>query len=160
MFTNIGGFQLGYNRRFNFFYKAATELKGLAIRKGHFLQLLESNWNFACQIKNKFWSHYNLKIYQPLQKKKNADLLEFNQRQDYGQVLILKSKEQDQLLRICLKQNMQDLGIFVHEKLKRQIDVNALILTIERKFLRLTHRGFKIHQKFEKLYRILLYRII
>lgn len=33
MFTNIGGFQLSYNRRFNFFYRTSTDLKGLAIRK-------------------------------------------------------------------------------------------------------------------------------
>ena len=43
MFTTIGGFQMCYNRRFNFFYKTATELKGLAIRKNHFLQLLDKN---------------------------------------------------------------------------------------------------------------------
>lgn len=40
MFTNIGGFQLSYDRRFNFFYKTSTELKGLAIRKEYFKQLM------------------------------------------------------------------------------------------------------------------------
>ena len=55
---------------------------------------------------------------------------------------------------------MRDLGIYVHQKLKRQIDVNNAILNIERRLPRLAAKAFKIHQKFEKLYRILVDRII
>ena len=40
MFTVIGGFQICYDRRFSFIFKASAELKGLAIRKEHFKELL------------------------------------------------------------------------------------------------------------------------
>ena len=42
MFTVIGGFNVCYDRRFNFMFKSSTDLKGLAIRKPNFRQLLMS----------------------------------------------------------------------------------------------------------------------
>lgn len=48
MFNVIGGFQICYNKRFNFIYKTSTDLKGLAIRKEKFRQLLWEYSDFAC----------------------------------------------------------------------------------------------------------------
>ena len=36
MYTIIGGFNICYDKRLNFMFKASTDLKGLAIRKCHF----------------------------------------------------------------------------------------------------------------------------
>lgn len=92
MFTVIGGFNVCYDRRFNFMFKTVTDIKALAIRKSKFKQLLSEYKDFAMQIKHKFWKHYCQNIYLPLRKHKNADLSKHNQRKDFKQVLILKNK--------------------------------------------------------------------
>lgn len=83
MFTNIGGFQVSYDMRFNYFYKAITEIKCLAISKINYKSVFDEFSDFKCQIKNKFWCHYSQQVYQPLQKAKNQDLLDFNYRDDF-----------------------------------------------------------------------------
>lgn len=102
MFTVIGGFQACYERRFQFFFKTSTEVKGLAIRVSNFKQLLQQYPDFSNQLKQKFWQHYSQEIYQPLKKIKNKNLLEFNFRDDYKQVLIAKEKK-DNLIRECIR---------------------------------------------------------
>ena len=55
---------------------------------------------------------------------------------------------------------MADLGVYMQAKLRRLMEVNTLILTIERKIPKLAHRAFKLHQKFDKVYRILHDKLI
>ena len=83
MFTTIGGFSICYDKRCNFIYRTSTDLKGLAIRKTNFRQLLNKYPIFAMQLKHKFWKHYVTQIYIPLKRYKNEDLIEYNKRDDY-----------------------------------------------------------------------------
>ena len=47
MFTVIGGFYISYDRRFNFIFKTCSDLKGLAIRKSYFRQLMNEHQDFS-----------------------------------------------------------------------------------------------------------------
>lgn len=132
--------------RFHYFYKTVSELRCLAIRKEHFKHMLNDFPDFRCQIKNKFWNHYSKEVYQPLRKAKNQDLLDFNYRDDFKQVLTSKDKGHDtNLVKQCIKYNLQELGYNINDHVNMQIDVNNLILSIENKLPRLAHRALKIH---------------
>ena len=81
--TNIGGYQVSTNSRFQFNYRAWTKMKCLAIRKECYWKLLREFPFFCSQIKIKFWAHYSHEVYQPLVKLRNVDVLDFNFRKDY-----------------------------------------------------------------------------
>ena len=90
MFSNIGGYQLINSKRFEFIYRTKTVLLGQAIRKEHFLIIL-SDWpEFSNQIFKKLWQNYSQHVYQPLIKRKNIHIRDFNFRDDYNQGLFLK----------------------------------------------------------------------
>ena len=63
-------------------------------------------------------------------------------------------------MREFIQSNLQDLGINFHDKTHQQIDVNKLILAIERKMPKLAGRAFKIQQRLQKLYCLLQERIV
>ena len=107
MFTVIGGFNILFDRRYYFMYKTSTDLKGLAIRKPIFRQLLWDYPEFSRELKNKFWKFFCTEIYIPLMKLKNSDLIENYQREDYSQILLLKNKEKGSFVNQCLRENMQ-----------------------------------------------------
>jgi len=90
--TNIGGFQVTHFKRFSFNYRAQTKMKCLAIKKELFNKLMREYPFFCSQLKIKFWEHYSQNIYQPLIKLRNTDILDFNFRKDYKQVLFLHDK--------------------------------------------------------------------
>ena len=118
MFTVIGGFNICYDKRFMFIIRSATDLKGLAIRKQNFRKLLWEYPDFALQLKHKFWKHYCIQVLIPLKKRKNADLIEYNQRQDYKQILILKNKNKEKLITECMRENLKDLGINILDNIQ------------------------------------------
>ena len=83
MSTYIGGFQICFNKRHSFVYKAKTYLKCLSIRRGKFKHILSKFPEFDWQIRQKFLNHYMRHIYQPLTKKKNRYIEEFKCRNDF-----------------------------------------------------------------------------
>lgn len=87
--TCIGGFNVCYQKRFSFVYKSHHFLRGLAVRKEKFTKIIIQFYKIYTQIKLKFWTHYSQQIFQPLMKMKNIDILNFNFRNDYKQVLCL-----------------------------------------------------------------------
>ena len=57
--TIIGGFQICYNKRHNFIYRAETNIKCLAIRKQKFNSILNDFPEFKLWIKQKLFMHYS-----------------------------------------------------------------------------------------------------
>lgn len=57
--TTIGGFQVCYRKRFSFVYKSHSNLRGLAVRKEKFIQIITQFHNIYIQIKLKFWEHFS-----------------------------------------------------------------------------------------------------
>jgi hypothetical protein len=61
-------------------------------------------------MKLKFWDHFSQAVYQPLMKLKNIDILDFNFRCDYKQVLSVQEKENDNIFSECISQNFIEIG--------------------------------------------------
>lgn len=98
--TIIGGFQVTFDKRFNFIYQAHNTMLGQAIRKEHFKKLLKKFANYRNQLKKKFFSHYSQHVYQPLMNRKQRDVFDYNYRSDFKQVLYLKHQDNN-LIREC-----------------------------------------------------------
>ena len=88
--TVIGGFQLSYNRRFDFLYKAYVEMRCLAIRRSSYNKLLAKHPKFMFDMKMKVQQHYSINVFQPLIKRKHLDICYYSHRNDYDQVLFLQ----------------------------------------------------------------------
>lgn len=68
--TVIGGFNLQFDKRMFFVFKAVTEMDCLSIRRKQFYQLIEKHPYFSNCLKIKFLYNYDSKIRIPLIKKK------------------------------------------------------------------------------------------
>ena len=106
--TCIGGFQACYLKRFSFVYKSYQNLKGLAVRKEKFVTILNQFHNIQIQIKLKFWDHFSQQIFQPLMKMKNIDILNYNFRSDFKQLLCLN--DDTNLFQDVVKMNFLQIG--------------------------------------------------
>jgi hypothetical protein len=119
MSTIIGGFQVVYNIRFSFIYRAFTAMKCLSLRKQNFLKVLNNFPEIKFQLKQKLFKHFSQEVFQPIMKKKNYSVLNFNYRDDYKQVLILKEK-QDNIIKECLHQNFTEVRNLKVEPMREQ----------------------------------------
>ena len=82
--TVIGVFNMSFQKRMNFIYKAQTHLVCYGIRKREWLRIMNAFPQFQLEIKNKSLSFYFTKLYMPLTKLKNDDIEFFEQRKDYN----------------------------------------------------------------------------
>jgi hypothetical protein len=86
-------------------------MRCLSIRKQKFLSLINKFPPLRIQIRNKFFSHYSQEIYQPMMRKKKILIAQFNERDDYNQVLYLHELNRNgkNIIQQCIKQNLMDL---------------------------------------------------
>ena len=90
--TIIGGFNLCFNQRSFFIYKANTQVTGMAVRKKTFVPLIEEFPIFKNRVMLKFLDHYDWHIRRPLMRKRNKEIRNIMQRDDYQQILKIDNK--------------------------------------------------------------------
>ena len=57
--TIIGGFQICYQMRHSFIYKAQTQLRCLAIRRQNFMHIINNYPQFKRQIEQRMFAHFS-----------------------------------------------------------------------------------------------------
>ena len=148
--TVIGGFNICFNRRHFFIIRARTDLSCLAIRKEKFINLINQFPEFNYQIKQKFWSHYCQKTYQPLMKLKNMDIMDYNFRSDFKQVLYLQENSEN-LIAECMQDIFDYMKLIKYDNIKKQLDINNDLSEMMLKIESLSEIGMSITTKWEKL---------
>lgn len=81
--TVIGGFQMAFNKKYIFVYKARTTMSCYSLRKKSYKKLADTFTTFEDSLKVRFFGNYLKQIYWPLIKVKNIDIEKFNVRDDY-----------------------------------------------------------------------------
>ena len=85
---------MAFGQRFQILYQASSsELKGYAIRKREWMNILGEFKDFSTQIKRKSFDFFVCQIYRPLMIQKNQDIEEYDKRKDYEQVLAIADKD-------------------------------------------------------------------
>lgn len=82
--STIGGFQIMFNKRFQFIYKTCNIVKGLSVRKESFIQIASSWPEFMPQMRTKFWKFYAQNIYWTLIQRKEIDIMDYKYRSDFN----------------------------------------------------------------------------
>ena len=72
----IGGFQICNKWRFEFIYQTCTIVKAQSIRKENFMKLINKWSFFRTAINMKFYKDYHDKVYLPMIKRKNMDVID------------------------------------------------------------------------------------
>ena len=72
-----------FNQRSFFIYKAYTQISGMALRKKIFIPLTEEYPIFKNRVMLKFIDHYDWHIRRPLMRKRNKEIKNIMEREDY-----------------------------------------------------------------------------
>ena len=89
--TNIGGFNICFDQRANFTYKANTKIEGLAIKRQHWKRILNTNLHFKENIEMMLLQTYDMKIRRPLNVKRDRELREMHQNTGLSEVIVLEN---------------------------------------------------------------------
>ena len=91
--TIIGGFQMSFQKRYLFTYRASTKLKVLSIRRRNWKYLINEFDEFNNIMVVKFAHFYLSQIFQPLMKIKKININFFDVRKDYEQIMVVKNNQ-------------------------------------------------------------------
>jgi signal-transduction protein with cAMP-binding, CBS, and nucleotidyltransferase domain len=95
--TIIGGFQICFQRRFIFTYKAHTDLVCYAIKRKDWYSITKQFPDYLRIVKQKLLKYYFEHVYTPLMKYKRSDIEEFEKRHDYNQILATKDPSSQEI---------------------------------------------------------------
>lgn len=151
----IGGFQILNNWRFEFIYQTCTIVKAQAIRKENFLRLVCAWPQFKSALNSKFYREYGDKVYLPLIKKKNMEIMDLNFRADYDNILYLQQTQSKKFISSYIRENLQKIEDVKIKWTMQQININKQIMRISSKVDQLICTAFEIAQKTEKLLQFL-----
>lgn len=92
--TLIGAFNMMFEQRSSFVYRANTQLHCLAMRRSKWRRL-DHDFGYFCEsMKVTILHQYKVNLRNPLNKKKIDDLAKFNTREDYNEFIVLEDLTQ------------------------------------------------------------------
>lgn len=81
-----------FNHKSNFIYKTKTDCEGFAIRKNHWMNILDQSADIAEQLKAKIVSTYFWGTKLKIIKEKRKEIKRLSHRSDIHQILVVKDK--------------------------------------------------------------------
>ena len=89
----IGGFNLCFDKRNFFIYKAHSRIKGMAIRKMNWHNLMQRFPKFERCLDLLFLDAYDWKIRRPLMRRREKEINQIRKRKDFSQMLVIEEKD-------------------------------------------------------------------
>ena len=95
--TVIGAFNICFNKRQIFIHRTHGECAGFYIRKKHWKKIMDNYPEFFSIMKRKVLYEYITKIRKPIMAHKEKDIVHYDQRADFQQVLALRNYDENEL---------------------------------------------------------------
>lgn len=124
--TVIGAFNICFNKRQIFIHRTHTECKGYSIRKSNWKAIMDDYPEFFSILKRKVLYEYITKIRKPIMQFKEKDIVHYDKRADFQQVLALRNYDENELSNLISDELDQkgDANSEMKriEKLEKQVD--------------------------------------
>lgn len=124
--TVIGAFNICFNKRQIFIHRTHTECKGNSIRKSNWKAIMDDYSEFFSILKRKVLYEYITKIRKPIMQFKEKDIVHYDKRADFQQVLALRNYDENELSNLISDELDQkgDANSEMKriEKLEKQVD--------------------------------------
>jgi len=125
-YSVIGAFNICFNKRQIFIHRTHTECKGYSIRKQQWKRIMDDFPEFFSILKRKVLYEYITKIRKPIMQYKEKDIIHYDQRADFQQVLALRNYDENELSNL-ISDELDQKGDVNNEmkrieKLEKQID--------------------------------------
>ena len=95
-------------------------------------------------MNSKCFREYGDKVYLPLIKKKNMDIMDLNFRADFGEVLYLQQTQSKRFVSQYIRENLKKIEDIKVKWTMQQIDINQKILKLSCKIDQLICAAFEI----------------
>lgn len=124
--TVIGAFNICFNKRQIFIHRTHTECRGYSIRKQYWKKIMDDFPEFFSILKRKVLYEYITKIRKPIMAFKDKDIIHYDKRADFQQVLALRNYDENELSNL-ISDELDQKGDANNEmkrieKLEKQID--------------------------------------
>lgn len=95
--TVIGAFNICFNKRQIFIHRTHSECAGFYIRKKYWKKIMDNYPEFFSIMKRKVLYEYITKIRKPIMAHKDKDIIHYEKRADFQQVLALRNYDENEL---------------------------------------------------------------